>query len=61
MGDTRRYNDFNNEVKLHKVKRTLKNRLDKHKNLIYNSLSSTKTDDINEQFDYISYNKFKRR
>jgi len=63
MGDTKRYDDFNNEKKLYKVKRKIKNKLDKHKNLIYNVLSSKKVDDENfdEHLDYGSYTKFKRR
>jgi len=62
MGDTRRYDNYNNEKKLHKV-RQIKNRFDKHKKLIYNAVSSKINGDayFDDQFNYGGYEKFKRR
>jgi hypothetical protein len=61
MGDTRRFDDLNREKRLHKVKSS-KNKLDKHRKLIYNVVSSRKEGDTFDEFlEYDTYKKIKRR
>ena len=61
MGDTRRFDDYDREKKLQKIKSS-KNKLDKHRKLIYNVVSSRIPDDtkFDELLEY-NYTKIKRR
>ena len=61
MGDTRRFDDYDREKKLHKIKSS-KNKLDKHRKLIYNVVSSRKDDaEFDDLLEYDTYTKIKRR
>lgn len=63
MSDTKRFDDYNNEKKVHRINKTKKNRLDKHKKLIYDVVSHKRKEDneIDEVLDYGSFTKIKRR
>jgi len=61
MGDTKRFDDLNRDKRLHKVK-SVKNKLDKHRKLIYNVVSSRKDDaEFDNILEYDTYSKIKRR
>lgn len=61
MGNTRRFDDYDREKRLQKIKSS-KNKLDKHRKLIYNVVSSRKDDaEFDELLEYDTYTKIKRR
>jgi len=61
MGHTKRFDDFDQEKKSNKIKNN-KNKLDKHKKLIYNVVSSKNKDDTFDEFlEYEKFIKIKRR
>ena len=63
MSDTRRFDDYNNEKKLHRISKQKRTRLDKHKKLIYDVVTSRKKDDdeLDDIFEYGNFSKIKRR
>lgn len=61
MGHTKRFDDFDQEKKYNRLKNN-KNKLDKHKKLIYNVVSTKNKDDtVDDYLDYGNYTKIKRR
>jgi len=62
MSTKRRFDDLDREVKIHRVKKD-KSKLDKHRKIIYNYVSSKETDDTYDDILDYAYNnhKIKRR
>ena len=62
MSKTKTFNTHDNEKKIHRVKK-IKNKLDKHRKIIYNYASSRVTEDdtLDGYLEYVYTDKIKRR
>jgi len=61
MSKTKTFESFDKEKKIHRIEKN-KNKLDKHRKIIYNYVSSQEQDDtFDEYLDYAFNTKIKRR
>jgi hypothetical protein len=60
MSKTKTFDSYDKEKRIHRVEKS-KNKLDKHRKIIYNYASSKEDDAFDEYLDYAFNNKIKRR